>query len=365
MFFSDRAPGLMGLNVSIDLKLAPAAAFAEFVSDLANALSKHGIRFQPRPDGRVTRGNAELGRILSWRPSEGITIEWHHPNWQPDEPTRLELCFESCEDDTRVILEVPRWNVLGDCGYDLAGWFASEVVTPLLEAINEDRVGDWITDRWARRPSGPQSRASYRDPVFHRPNFRAVLQVLHLTPDDRLLEVGCGGGAFLANALSSGCRAAAIDHSSEMVTLAREVNRGAVQQGKLEILEGDANSLPYPNGVFTCAVMTGVFGFLTDPLKAICEVARVLAPGGRFVLFTWSKLLRRTPALPEPMASRIRYYEDAELQALAEKAGFDSVQVDHPELGQFARETGIPDEQLALFAYRSGGQLLLARKTQR
>jgi len=74
-------------------------------------------------------------------------------------------------------------------------------------------LGDWITDRRARRPSGPKARVVYRDPLYHRPNLKAILNVLRLTPDDYLLEVGCGGGAFLADALKSGCKAAAVDHS--------------------------------------------------------------------------------------------------------------------------------------------------------
>jgi ubiquinone/menaquinone biosynthesis C-methylase UbiE len=136
--------------------------------------------------------------------------------------------------------------------------------------------------------------------LYHRPNFKAILAVLGLRPDDNLLEVGCGGGAFLQDALKSGCKAAAIDHSSDMVRVAREVNHAAIQQNRLEIREADASSLPYPDGIFSGAVMTGVFGFITNPLQALSEIRRVLAPGGRLVLFTGSKELRGTPAAPEP-----------------------------------------------------------------
>jgi SAM-dependent methyltransferase len=224
------------------------------------------------------------------------------------------------------------------------------------------RLGDWITDRRTRRPSGPQARAFYRDPLYHRPNFKAILKVLGLKDDDYLLEVGCGGGAFLEEALRSGCKAAAIDHSSEMVRVAREVNREAINQNRLEIREEEADSLPYPDGTFTCAVMTGVFGFIADPLKALSEIRRVLAGGGRLVLFTGSKELRGTPAAPEPVGSRLYFYEDQELEELARKAGFDDAAVERPDFEQFAREVGIPEESLGLFKGRTGGQLLIALK---
>jgi ubiquinone/menaquinone biosynthesis C-methylase UbiE len=187
-----------------------------------------------------------------------------------------------------------------------------------------------------------------------------ILKVLGLTEHDYLLEVGCGGGAFLEDALRSGCKAAAIDHSPDMVRLARAVNREAISQNRLEIREGEADSLPYPDATFTCTAMTGVFGFISNPLGALSEIRRVLAGGGRLVLFTGSKELRGTPAAPEPMASRLYFYEDQELEELARKAGFAEAVVERPDFEQPAREVGIPEEFLELFKGRMG-QLLVAR----
>ncbi len=308
-------------------------------------------------------GAVEVGRVVRWQPPEEIVLEWHAADWQPAEVTSLELRFAPIEDGTRVTLEHRDWgNLLGDHGTELAGWFASEVAAPLLAAMAPSRLGDWITDRRARRPSGPQGRATYRDPIYHRPNFKAILAVLGLKPDDYLLEVGCGGGAFLHDALKSGCKAAAIDHSSDMVRVAREANHEAIQQNRLEIREGDAGLLPYPDGTFTCAVMTGVFGFLSNPVQVLSGIRRVLAPGGRLILFTGSKELRGTPAAPEPMASRLHFYEDHELLDLARKAGFGEAHLEWPDFEPLAREAGIPEEQLELFKGRGGGQLLIARK---
>jgi SAM-dependent methyltransferase len=108
--------------------------------------------------------------------------------------------------------------------------------------------------------------------------------------------------------------------------------------------------------------MTGVLNFMPDPLKALSEIRRVLAGGGRLVLFTGSKELRGTPAAPEPIASRLHFYEDQELEELARKAGFAQAVVEHPDFEQFAREVGIPEEFLGLFKGSAGGQLLVARK---
>ena len=355
--------GNMSIRISVDLRLDRSSAFDALLEELTTALARRGMQFEAGPDGRVMEGNVEVGRVVRWQPWEEIVIEWHAADWQPAEVTTLELHFDPQEDGTRVTLWNHGWgNLVGDNGNELAGWFASQVAAPLMSAMGPRQLGDWITDRRARRPSGPQGRAIYRDPLYHRPNFQAILAVLGLKPDDYLVEVGCGGGAFLHDALKIGCKAAAIDHSSDMVKVARQSNHAAIEQNRLEIREGDAGSLPYPDGTFTCAVMTGVFGFLPDPLQALGEIRRVLAPGGRLVLFTGSKELRGTPAAPEPIASRLYFYEDEELLELARKAGFGEAHLEHPDFEPLARAAGIPEEHLELFKGHGGGQLLVARR---
>jgi SAM-dependent methyltransferase len=169
---------------------------------------------------------------------------------------------------------------------------------------------------------------------------------------------------LLKAALQSGCRAAAVDHSADMVALAREENRAAVNEGRLVLREARADALPFPDALFTCAAMTGVLGFLPDPVAAFAEIRRVLAPGGRFVCLGSDPELRGTPAAPEPMASRLRFYESDELEALGRQAGFDEVRVVRRDMEAYAREAGVPEEHLPLFSGQEGAsRFLLARRS--
>lgn len=352
----------MSVRASVDLELEPAAAFDALAEELSLALERLGMEFRGGDGGRITENGREVARVVRWQPPDEIELDWLGADWQPARAAAIRLRFVRLGDGTRVTLERPdAGNLFGDRGQELAGWFAAEVAAPFLQAMTPARLGDWVTDRRARRPSGAQSRAIYRDPLYHRPNFKAILQVLRLTPEDYLIEVGCGGGAFLSDALRSGCRAAAIDHSADMVRLARELNREAVQAHRLEIRRSDATALPFADRTFTCAVTTGVFGFLDRPLEALREIRRVLAPNGRLVLFSGSKELRGTPAAPEPMASRLHFYEDAELEDLVRQSGFSDVRMEKPDFETLAREAGIPEDFLELFRGRGGGQLLVAR----
>jgi SAM-dependent methyltransferase len=349
--------------ISIDVALEPRAAFDLICSELSSALERLGMRFDMSPDGGITAGSLTLGRIVSWRPGESVTLEWHPASWDPGTTAVLELRAEPRTDGTLITLELRGWDrVVPDAG-ERAGWFAGEVAAPLLQRIAPVGLGDWLTDRLARRPSGASSRAIYRDPLFHYPNFHVILDELALTPEDHLLEVGCGGGALLKAALRTGCRAAAVDHSSDMVRLAREENGEAVAAGRLVVHEGRAEALPFADATFTCAAMTGVLGFLTEPVAALAEMRRVLVPGGRSVVLGSDPELKGTPAAPEPMASRLRFYREDELERLGRDAGFDDVRVIRRDLEPYAREAGVPEEHLALFAGEdNGARFLLARK---
>jgi SAM-dependent methyltransferase len=344
----------------IDLPLEPGVAFEAVVNELILALPRLGIHFETGVEGRLIQNNFEVGRIIAWEPGKRLAIAWRQASWKPDEATEIEFLFAPVEGGTHLRLEHHKWGALIGNGDEIAGWFTSALAAPFLHAITPEALGDWITDRKARRPTGTQSRAFYGDPLYHYPSFRVILSELALTSDDYLLEVGFGGGVLLKQALQSGCRAAGVDHSADMLQLARELNRDAINDGRLKIFEASAELLPFPNDTFTCAAMTGVLGFLPDPVAAFAEIRRVLIKGGRLVALGSDPKLRGTPAAPEPMASRLRFYEDEELGSLAHKAGFTNVSVVQRDMEVYAREAGVPEEVIPLFA--GGTSFLLARK---
>jgi SAM-dependent methyltransferase len=347
------------ITLSLDLPLEPEPAFDALVEELRSSVRRADMRFDPGPRGRIIEGRTVVGEVSSWVRGKRLLLSWRAAGWDTSAPTRVELRLDPVDGGTRVTFEHQGWGgVVGD-GPETTGWFADQIVAPILRATAPRALGDWLTDRRARRPWGAESRGIYRDPLYHYPNFRVILAELSLTPSDYLLEVGCGGGAMLRDALKSGCRAAAVDHSPDMVALARDVNHEAVAGGRLEVLEASAESLPFADGTFTCAAMTGVLGFLPDPVAAFAEIRRVLAPGGRFVALGSDPELKGTPAAPEPMASRLTFYRDDQLAELGRRAGFAEVRVVRRNLEPYAREVGVPEEHVALFAGLTG--FLLAR----
>ncbi|MGA2322167.1 MAG: class I SAM-dependent methyltransferase [Solirubrobacteraceae bacterium] len=180
----------------------------------------------------------------------------------------------------------------------------------------------------AGRPAGRRAREIYGADEVHDFARRAILDALALRPQDRLLEIGCGGGLLLRDALALGVSAAGIDHSEEMVSLARERAPDA------EIVHGDAEQLPFSDASFTAVAMSVVFFFLPDPVAVLRECRRVLEAGGRIAVYTTAPALRGTPAAPEPVATHGHFYEDEELALLAHRADLANVVVSNDHGGQ-------------------------------
>ena len=111
-----------------------------------------------------------------------------------------------------------------------------------------------------------------------------VLALLAAQPGERVLDVGSGPGflvASLADAVGPGGTVHGLDQSAPMNTVARAVV-GA--RPGVSIDEGDALTLPYPDGAFDAAVSTQVYEYVADIARALTELRRVLRTGGRALL---------------------------------------------------------------------------------
>lgn len=207
---------------------------------------------------------------------------------------------------------------LGD--EDLAAWRES--------GLPDEAFVEWLVDRVARRPTGSRARQVYGADDVHDFARRAILDALALGPADHLLEVGCGGGLLLRDALVTGASVTGLDHSEEMVVLARERAPGA------DVVLAKAERLPFADGAFSAIAMSVVFFFLDDPVGVLRECRRVLRRGGHVAVYTTGPELRGTPAAPEPIASKGHFYRDHELAELARRAQLREVSVRNERGGQ-------------------------------
>ena len=97
-----------------------------------------------------------------------------------------------------------------------------------------------------------------------------------------ILDIGCGTGRLLRAAAGrfEGARLEGVDASAEMVAAGREL----LDSERISLRQGTAESLPASDGSYDLVFSTLTFHHWTDQQRGLEEVARVLTPGGRWLL---------------------------------------------------------------------------------
>ena len=108
---------------------------------------------------------------------------------------------------------------------------------------------------------------------------------------DRVLDIACGTGVLtreVATSTGPSGRVVGIDPHAGMLAVARDLSPAIDWQ------EGRAEALPFPDRSFDAVVCQFGLMFFSDRDKAIREMLRVLAPGGRCAVAVWDAIEKAT-----------------------------------------------------------------------
>jgi demethylmenaquinone methyltransferase / 2-methoxy-6-polyprenyl-1,4-benzoquinol methylase len=112
---------------------------------------------------------------------------------------------------------------------------------------------------------------------------RAMVREVAARPRDRVLDVATGTGMVAVELVRRyGCYVIGLDQSAEMLGGARaKLDRDSELEERIELVRGEAESLPFADGEFDHLTFTYLLRYVDDPAATLRELARVVKPGGR------------------------------------------------------------------------------------
>jgi demethylmenaquinone methyltransferase / 2-methoxy-6-polyprenyl-1,4-benzoquinol methylase len=114
------------------------------------------------------------------------------------------------------------------------------------------------------------------------PRWRSFLvSCVDVGPRDRVLDVATGTGAVAIQLVRAhGCAVVGLDQSGEMLAAARGRIARAGLSGRIELVDGHADGLPFEDGRFDALTFTYLLRYVDNPATTLRELARVVRPGG-------------------------------------------------------------------------------------
>lgn len=173
-------------------------------------------------------------------------------------------------------------------------------------------------ERWQLSGSGPENYERYQVPSIFAPLAQIFLDHVPVREGARLLDVACGTGIVARSAaslLGAGGSVVGVDLNPGMLKVAAaKAPRGGPP---FDWREGDVADLPCPDDAFDIVLCQQGLQFFPDKPAALCEMHRVLAPGGRLALCVW-RTIEHSPcnqATAAGLARHVNIEEAIRIQA--------------------------------------------------
>jgi len=118
----------------------------------------------------------------------------------------------------------------------------------------------------------------WQDPRWRR----ALVDAVAPAAGERILDVATGTGMVAAELLArADCTVVGLDQSAEMLAGARARFAASSDGARVELVEGQAERLPFADATFDALTFTYLLRYVDDPPATMRELARVVRPGGR------------------------------------------------------------------------------------
>ena len=148
---------------------------------------------------------------------------------------------------------------------------------------------------------------------------------------EKAVDLGCGGGRNAGELLKKFPKAhvTAVDYSALSVNKAKVYNKAMIAAGRCAIRQGDVSALRLPEAAFDLATAFETVYFWPGLEKCFGQVAKILKPGGVFMICNESDGTDPTSIRFEKIIDGMKNYTAKEMEAALKAAGFSKVMSDH------------------------------------
>jgi len=170
------------------------------------------------------------------------------------------------------------WLVIPVVGFAAATWWANRQRPDRRIASHEEIEDPAVAEAYGRIATWPQMRL-LRKIVIDR--------TLSMGQEGDAADIGCGPGHLVVELAQQapGLQLTGIDLADEMLEKATANARRARVADRVEFRKGDASHLPFDNESLDLVLSTLSLHHWSEPVTVLNEIARVLRPGGAFLVF--------------------------------------------------------------------------------
>lgn len=151
------------------------------------------------------------------------------------------------------------------------------------------------------------------------------------TKPEEILEIGCGGGRNAGELLKKypSSHVTAIDYSEVSVSKATAYNVEEIRKGRCEVKQGDVSALNLPEEKYDLATAFETIYFWPGLKECFQQVAKVLKPGGIFMIVNESDGTDKTSLKFEKIIDGMKCHTVEEIEEALRNAGFSKIKSDH------------------------------------
>ncbi len=232
---------------------------------------------------------------------------------------------------------------------------------------------DVMRDNWETKSGAKWVRMSDEMDRRLAPVARLLLERAEPRPGERVLDVGCGGGAttlLLAEKVAPGGSVLGVDISDAMLDVARA---RVAEAGNFELIRADAEEHVFAPPRFDLVASRFGVMFFADPARAFRNIRGAMRAGGRLCFVCWAPLADNPhwrapleiairhlgpPAPVPPHAPGPMAFDDPDyVRALLERAGFHDIAITPEAITLPGRATPADEAEFATSMGPAGSRI--------